>query len=341
MGFSPPQAGIERPAPDRKMGFMNEAITVYLERLEFGLIRIQGKDALDYLHRQLSNEIRSLRPGEGAPVCYLNAQGRIRLFFNLYRSPDEEGFLALIAGDQRSSFIPELERLVFREQIEFTDLSSDFSSIVLTGSHSEGLLGEILNEPAVPEMNSVRELGGDRGGLFLFQTDWTCEPTFLLSGPRAMVESLVAALQSTGTASMAPEDFHTLRIEKGTPWPGFEVGDSMIPYECGLEGAVSLTKGCYVGQEVIARMANLGAPPRLLRGLLIEAGSEAVPELGAVVASGEVLVGEILTSGWSDRLGSVVALSSIRKKFSIPGTGLSVEGKPATVKTFPMQREDE
>lgn len=320
---------------------MNQATAVYLEELEFGIVRIQGKDALDYLHRQLSNEIRSLRPGEGAPVCYLNAQGRVRLYFNLYRTPNEEGYLALIAGDQRSSFISEMERLVFREQIEFMEVSSAEASIVLTGAKSEQVLGGILGESTVPEVNSVQQVGGESGSLFLFRTDWTCAPTFLLSGPRPEVDAMAGRLRAIETASITPEDFHTLRIEKGTPWPGFEVDDSMIPYECGLDGAVSLTKGCYVGQEVIARMANLGAPPRLLRGLQFDPEVDSVPPRGAVVASGEISVGEVLTSGWSRRLQSAVALSSIRKKFSAPGTRLSVEGKPATVRVFPMLGSDE
>lgn len=320
---------------------MNTAGTVYLEGMDFGIIRIQGKDAFDYLHRQLSNEIRFLRPGEGAPVCYLNAQGRIRLYFNLYRAPGQDEFLALNAGDQRSSFIPELDRLVFREEILFKEFFSEFSSILLIGPDGENLIRECLETLAVPELNTFRMVEGKEGSLFIFRTDWTCEPTFLISGVRGETSAFVGRLRATDAASITPEDFHCLRIEKGTPWPGFEVDDSMIPYECGLEGAVSLTKGCYVGQEVIARMANLGSPPRLLRGLQFDSEAASVPARGAVVASGEISVGEVLTSGWSHRLQSAVALSSIRKKFSAPGTRLSVEGKPATVRVFPMLGSDE
>ncbi|MCA9427210.1 MAG: folate-binding protein YgfZ [Candidatus Omnitrophica bacterium] len=302
----------------------------HLDGQDFGYVEIRGDDAQDYLHRQLSNEIRDLQPGVGRPMCYLNVQGRIRHYFNLWKTT--EGYLAILAGEQRRTFVEEMDRMVFREKIEFIDRGGDLDSVVVIGPDSFSALSRLLSMAPLPEELEFSEASGDR----VFRVGWTQEPTFHIVGDRERIQSLKSILESEEIPLGEWRAFHTLRIEKGTPWPGYEVNETMIPYECGLDEAVSLTKGCYVGQEVIARMANLGSPPRLLRGLHIDSNRDDIPEQGTPVREGDIVAGEILTSGFSERLNAAVATSSIRKKFSKEGTMLSVGDRAARVVAYPM-----
>ena len=306
--------------------------TKLFDGLEIGLFSIEGKDAGDFLHRQLSNEIRNLAINSGVPVCLLNREGRILLYFTLWKT--EAGYTAIVPEQQRQQFIPLLDRVLFREDVRLTDQSSENSALVLSGTQSAECLRTLFaTQIAETVFQSVSIIHAGIP-LKIFQMDWLLQPSFLLVCPKQQAATIKQQLETAGCMGSGLDVFHSYRIEKGSPWPGYEVDETMIPYECGLTHTANLTKGCYVGQEIIARIHNLGKPPRILRGLVLD--GETSPERGAPVFHEKVEVGKILSSVWSNRLKKPIASTSIRTKYGADGTPVSVSGVPATVKEFPL-----
>lgn len=306
--------------------------TELFDGLEIGLFSIEGKDAGDFLHRQLSNEIRNLTINSGVPVCLLNREGRILLYFTLWKT--EAGYTAIVPEQQRQQFIPLLDRVLFREDVRLTDQSPEITALVLSGTRlveSLHTLGAVRMDDAVFQSVSFIHEGIP---LRIFQMDWLLQPCVLLLCPKERITEIKGKLMDAGCMESGLDVFHSYRVEKGSPWPGYEVDETMIPYECGLTHTASLTKGCYVGQEIIARIHNLGKPPRILRGLVVEGATS--PERGTPVFHEKVEVGKILSSGWSSHLKKPIASCSIRVKYGADGTSVSVSGVPATVKEFPL-----
>lgn len=304
----------------------------FLDGSDFGIFSISGKDAKDFLHRMLSNEIRNLAEGEGTQACLLNSKGRVELFFQLWLASSE--YRVLIWGKQRAEFVSKLDRFLFTEEVKIEDRSDRDRVSMLCGPRSTEYLAAVVGvEIPVIEPNRSVDLSGNVAAR-LYRCDWAPVPVYLFAFPAAEGERVEKQVHEAGANRGDWSTFHTLRIEKGTAWPEFEVDDSAIPYECGLEGAVSLTKGCFVGQEIVARIMNLGESPRYLRGLVFEDS----PSLarGSEVMAGEVHAGRILTVGRSERLGATIATSSLLRKTAEPGTVVEVEGQSAEVRMFPL-----
>jgi tRNA-modifying protein YgfZ len=306
-------------------------ISQFFEGLEIGFFELEGKDAEDFLHRQLSNEIRNLKVGSGVPVCLLNREGRILLYFTLWKT--ETGYSAIVPEQQRSHFIPLLDRVIFREEIRLTDRKLEFCPLVIAGVQA----GEVLHKvgaSSVPGVFESSQFNLANTSMKVCCMDWLVDPCFLLVCPADETTKVTGELQAVGCVKSDLESFHSYRIEKGSPWPGYEVDETMIPFECGLGDVASLTKGCYVGQEIIARIHNLGKPPRILRGLVFQGSTP--PERGVPVHHEKVEVGKVLSASWSRNLDKPIATTSIRVKYSAVGTTVTVGGNSAVVEEFPL-----
>ncbi len=296
-----------------------------------GIFDIGGKDAPSFLHRQLSQEIRNLQTGQGASTCFLNKEGRILLYFDLWKTA--EGYQAILFESQKEQFFPLLDRVLFAEDVRITDKTSQKACWILFGEGVPAWFHR-LTGGADCQPRSFHVMQAESSAMSLFVMDWLVVPSLLLvmDGETPQVDPF---FENLSIEQADWEQFHALRVEKGTPWPEFEVDETMIPYECGLENAISVTKGCYVGQEIISRIHHLGKPPRMLRGLLIE-GHDIPLRHQPVQDSKGTEVGKILSACWSERLQSVIATSSIRAKACLPGTTLAVAGKTAQVAVFPF-----
>lgn len=297
-----------------------------------GFFEIQGKDAPGFLHRQLSQEIRELQVGQGAPTCLLNKEGRVLLYFDLWKT--ESGYQAILFEKQKDQFFPLLDRVLFTEDVRITDQTANRTIRLIFGEGVPALIDSIVPTAAYRPYSS-HTVQRNSIGMTLYLMDWLMVPSLLLvidGSPTPEVENFLEELHTEPTDWFR---FHALRIEKGTPWPEFEVDETFIPYECGLEMAFSVTKGCYVGQEIISRIHHLGKPPRILRGLRLE-GTDIPSRLEPVLDSKGTEVGKVLSACWSQRLQAVIATSAIRTKASQPGNALSVSEKAACVAALPF-----
>jgi hypothetical protein len=156
--------------------------------------------------------------------------------------------------------------------------------------------------------------------------------------PVESAERLTAGMLRAGALAIDADVVEVCRVESGRPRFGLDMTDDTIPLEAGIEDrAISLTKGCYVGQEIVIRILHRGQGrvARRLVGLSLES-SAAVPARGTVIRSVERVVGAVTSAVQSPALGRVIALGYVHRDFTTPGTTLSVDGTAATVASLPF-----
>src|SRR5262249_41072722 len=163
------------------------------------------------------------------------------------------------------------------------------------------------------------------------------EPGFELYAERAAVATLVARVRDAGVAELDEATAEAIRIESGTPRFHRDMDEDTIPLEAGIEGrAISLTKGCYVGQEVIIRVLHRGhgRVARRLVGLRLSGAK--VPGAGAPVRSGDREVGRMTSATWSPALSQTIALAYLHRDFVAPGTAVTIDDDEAEVVGLPF-----
>jgi folate-binding protein YgfZ len=210
------------------------------------LVRARGADARAYLHRMTTQALDALAPGETAYTAVLDAKGH--LLADLQVLAREGELLLELAPSAAPVALAHLERFVIAEDVEFEDLSGALRVVPVVGPAAAR---------HVAGVDAAGKLESRRRGL----------PAIDLVVPAGEAEATRAALAASGAAALGPEDLEVLRILGGSPRWGAELDASRLPMEAGLTAsAISFTKGCYVGQEVVMRATARG---RLQKGLCV------------------------------------------------------------------------
>ncbi len=294
-----------------------------LDRSTRGKLMISGSEAAGYLQGQLTNDIEALAPGEGQYAALLDRKGHLQADMRVLRTSAEEIWVdtepeALAAARRH------LETYKIGREVAIADLTDERAVFSLIGPRSV----EIAATATLPEFASqplsaygVECLAvGSAGGIDLIVKS-------------ADAERLRDALLGAGAAEVGSEAAEIVRIEAGTPRFGTEMGTETMPAEAGIvERAVSFTKGCYIGQEPVARLHYKGRPNRHLRGLRLSA--PAAPGAGLRLSNKEV--GKIGSSCVSPARGPI-ALAIVRREAE-PGAELAVgeDGVTARVVDLPF-----
>lgn len=224
-----------------------------------GVLRMTGADAAAFLQGQLTNDIEALTPGHGAYAALLTAKGRMRADMRVLRTADALLVLTSAAA------LPTVREtvLAFRVGFDFelVDATGNTAMISLAGPRARELAALVAAEPGENENDHAR--GGDLMAIA------TLLGADLIGAPEA-VDRAANDLTAAGAVPAGEDALELARIEAGVPAFGREMNEQTIPQEAGInERAVSFTKGCYVGQETVARLHYKGSPNRLLRGLAL------------------------------------------------------------------------
>jgi folate-binding protein YgfZ len=275
------------------------------------VFELSGGEAAEFLQGQVTNDVEALAPGEGCYAALLDHKGKIRTDLRVLRvAPDRLLVDCEPAG--RSPLARVFETYSLGRDVTHRDLSDDHGVLSLVGPTARAAL-----DPAPPATEHAHVLGPYGVAV---TTDVGVD---LIGGARQRA----AARAELGVEEVAEDAVECLRIERGRPRLGHEL-DGAIPQEAGVnERAVSFTKGCYVGQETVARLHYKGKPNRHLRGLRLSAPAEP----GEPIALGEREVGTIGSSAVSPVHGPI-ALALVRREAS-PGDEVAVGAgrEPATV----------
>lgn len=294
-----------------------------LERDERGLIAITGADGAEYLQGQLTNDVEALEPGEGQYAALLDRKGHMQSDMRVLRVGAEE-ILLEIEALAREAVVRHLTTYSIGRDVAVADVSDERAVLSLIGPRSVELAGTAALPEDACEATSVTGVAcvavGTDTGLDL-----------IVAAPER--ERLRDGLVETGAVAVSAEAAEILRIETGRPRFGAEMGTETMPAEAGIvDEAVSFTKGCYIGQETVARLHYKGRPNRHLRGLRLSAPAQA----GAALRLGEKEVGRLGSAAVSPALGPV-GLAILRREAE-PGAELLVgeDGVTAEVTALPF-----
>jgi folate-binding protein YgfZ len=297
-----------------------------LERDDRGRIVIQGEDRKAYLHGLLSNDILALETGSACYAALLTPQGRMISDMRVF----DLGSLLLLDLDLSVTVVvrEHLEKFVITEDVVVEDVTARYSQLGLYGSTAPAVLAAATHaDPAAAPL------------YILPSSDIGIEGVDLIVAPE-VAAGLRLALLNAGAVPVSLETAEVTRIEAGIPKFLVDMDTTTIPLEAGIEDrAISMTKGCYVGQEVIVRVLHRGGGrvARKLVGLVVE--GEKAGRDDQVLAADRV-VGRLTSAVDSPRLGKRIALAYVQRDFIEPGTRLEVRSatsqSPATVTRTPF-----
>jgi len=303
-----------------------------------GRIIVTGRDRAAYLQGLLTNDIAALAAGRGCYAAYLTPQGRMIADLHVY----ELGDLILLTTPRsaKDAVLAKLDQFIFSEDVQLGDVTDTFAQIAVVGPSAADIVTTILDAGDLDALVDLPEHGNLRGTIqeqpaIVVQITDAGLPGFDLFVERALADGLKASLAARGVPDIGGETAETIRIEAGVPRFGRDMDAETIPLEAGIESrAISLTKGCYVGQEVIIRVLHRGhgRVARRLVSLALDSGDP--PPAGAPVKSGERDVGRITSSARSPALGRPIALAYVHRDFTEPGTHVDVGGVAAEVITL-------
>jgi folate-binding protein YgfZ len=299
-----------------------------------GVITVRGDDRQRWLDGMLTCNVKKLAPGDGAHGLLLTPQGRIVAELHvLHRG--EELWLETEAS-AIAAVVARLEKYVIADDVALADATPRWARLALEG---DGALGAYVRcggaVPARPHGVASAELAGVE--LVAARYGFTGAPALQLFAPRAREEAVVAALLAAGARLESAATLESRRIEAGTPWLGAELDESVLPAEARLDGvAVAADKGCYTGQEVVARMRSRGRLSHLLVGLRF--AGDALPERRSALSSERGAVGSVTSAVRSPRFGAI-GLGFVQASLAEPGTRLRTPAGEATVVELPFEKE--
>lgn len=282
-------------------GYALEALeggVALIDRSHWGRLRLSGPDRLTFLHSQTTADLASLAPGTGADTVFTTPQGRCVDLATVYAQ--REGALVIVSPGMAAPIKERIEKHIFGgDQVAVSDIGDATAMFSVLGPESDAVMRELAAGDivgAAPGTHAVFSFGGKPviaaagGGL--------PGPGYTLLVEETAAADLWAAISGRGATPMGTRAWEIGRVLAGRPAPGAELTAEYNPLEAGLYGAVSLNKGCYMGQETLAKVHAQGALRRELWGMELEAPSEAGAALWASAAArdaGERAAGVITT----------------------------------------------
>ncbi|CAN5671149.1 glycine cleavage T C-terminal barrel domain-containing protein [soil metagenome] len=273
-----------------------------------GLIAVWGKEAVQFLDGLITNDMKTLEDGQQMLAAFPNAQGRLLAVVRVYR--EGERFLFETEEATREKVFNNLFRFTFAGDFFVEDVSCQFRYFDLFGYVPPVELGE----------GGVRYEGGRSVGCFVSSDT---------------AEAFLETLGKLEVVSISDEMYETFRIENGIPLYGIDMDETTIVPELGLDGLISYNKGCYIGQEIIARIHFRGHVAKQLTGLVL-------PEPGAIAIGSELTTadgknaGRVTSVTYSPKLDKAIALAFVRYDYLAEGTDLVIGDTSATVVNLPF-----
>ena len=284
-----------------------------------------GPDHLDLLHRLTTNHFLELPPGEGLEAVFPDNRGRIVCCGSFTRL-DPDTTLLVIPSSNGERLVEWLDRYIFNEEVSICNLTPKTAAIELIGPESIASLSGVC-----PMVEGGRKLISAHHLITTTSQDpWLVGLQYgRLTGVRVMgnsavLETLLSQLHVAGTVQLSENGFEIIRVEEGCPALERELTEEHNPWEAGLDRAIHLGKGCYLGQEVIARLDTYDKVKQRLVGLRMRVACQTRGSSRLVSSDGRN-AGKLTSSVLSPTITSRIALAYVRNQFCTPGTELVFE----------------
>jgi tRNA-modifying protein YgfZ len=312
----------------------------FVDRSHRGRIVVSGTERASYLQGLLTNDMVALKAGQGCYTAYLTAQGR--MIADLYAYELGDVMLLTMIGAVKDGVLAKLDQFIFSEDVQLGDATDTFAQIAVVGPEAAAGVASIVSGVSGDALRGMPEHGNARGAwaggaIIVVRVADPGEPGFDLYVERAQAGALQAALLAAGVVELGDADAEAVRVESGVPLFGRDMDEETIPLEAGIESrAISFTKGCYVGQEVIIRVLHRGhgRVARKLVGLTLD--GERVPETGEAIRGGDREIGNVTSAVLSPALKRPIALAYVHRDFVEAGATVRVGDQNATVTALPF-----
>lgn len=293
-----------------------------------GVLQLTGPERQTWLQGMVTNEVAKLTAGEGCYAAHLNAQGRI--VAQMIVLVAEDAVWLLVERTAAEKLVTVFDRLIIMEDVQVRDASPDYEVLGLLGPERRGILQRWTGKPFEESALYCHQA---------FPQGRLCSADIGIDAivPRGMAEDSLRALAAAGALVIDSEAWNVLRTEAGLPLYGVDIDETTTMPELGQRG-ISYDKGCYIGQEVVARIRYIGHVNRRFIGLICE--GTVVPEAHAAIQSQGKDVGYVTTGVFSPGINKPIAMGFINRAAAEPDTPVILAGKsgtiPAVVAAFPI-----
>lgn len=302
-----------------------------------GRIRVIGSEALMFLNGLVTNDMKTLDENCWMSAVFPNVQGRILAAVRIARTMS--GYLIDTEGTTHDRVLKTIERFTLAGDFKVADITDSTTMVSVQGKSAKEIVEKIAGEATALDQNGARDIQWRDEPLTLMRSTHTAEDGFDLIVPTENATALWDNLVEAGAHPTGYDAFEKLRIEAGIPRFGRDMDETNVVTETNLDDAISYTKGCYLGQEIIVRIKHRGHVAKKLTGLVFDREVPLEPST-PVQSDAGAEVGRITSATFSPALNRTVALAYIKHEFLNPGTAVRINSSAgqttATVSELPF-----
>ncbi len=297
----------------------------FFEMSDQGKIEVKGPDRVTFLHSMISNDVDGLMEWNGHYGAFLTARGRIVSDFHYYKLPDY--IIIDVRNDLLGKTIQTLEKYVVMDEVYLEDISATKRHFSLQGPRSLDLLQALFGSSGPSTQYGMQEQKWEDQLVWVIRKDQISRLGFeiILSLPVGdrLQQAILEKGERLGLQRVSEAALEILRVESKLPRYGVDMDENRYPMEAQLHEAISLTKGCYIGQEVVAKATHVGGVANLLMGLKFK--DSVVPPKDSPVKDGDKQIGIITSAVFSPRLRCPIALAYLKRPFARAGEQYNVD----------------
>ncbi len=287
---------------------------VVCDRSQWGIIRVSDDDRIRFLHNQTTNDFQSLKPGQGCDTVMVTSTARTIDLVTAYVL--EDAVLLLVSPNRREFLIQWLDKYIFyADKVLLTDVTNETATFKIIGSQSDTIIEKLGAEAIIGQPDGTHQLFD--GGVRVAVGSGLALPGYTLILPASLKATVWEKIVEAGAQEMSDRAIEVLRILQGRPAPEHELTDDYNPLEAGLWHTISFSKGCYIGQETIARLNTYKGVKQHLWGIRLNAPVE----IGSAIAVGDEKVGKL--TSYTETADGYFGLGYIRTKAG--GVGMIVQ----------------
>jgi folate-binding protein YgfZ len=280
------------------------------------LIEVTGTDCVQLLHSFTTADVKKFPTEETCEAFVTSSQGKT--LGHIWITKLADSMWIDTVADQASALLAHFEKYIISEDATLRDVTVEQGELLVAGPQAGDLLQRVWIE-----------------GLVIKNVKFLAAPTFVVQATRADVPAILAAIEGAGAVGCSLPAVEMARVEAGTPVFGKDITADNLPQEIGRDAlAISFTKGCYLGQETVARIDALGHVNRQLAG--VQFAGTLIPAAGIKLLAAAKEVGHVTSAVWSPKLAAPLAIAQLRRAQTKPGTALTSEAGAAIVVALPV-----
>ena len=298
---------------------------------DWSTVRAGGGDRASFLHNMCTNDVRRLTPGDGCEAFFTDVKGKIHSHGILLAGDDAIQIVAMPGTAER--LMPQLDRYIIREDVKLADESANLAWLLVFGERARKIAVAALGEGAVAGLDAAwshRNVAVAGAAATVVRCDLPWTGGFLLGCSPAALDALEGQWTGAGGTLGGEELWQTIRVESAWPLWGVDFDASNLPQEVSRDAqAISFRKGCYLGQETVARLDALGHVNKQL--VAVAFAEEDVPPAGTELLHNDQAAGRVTSSCWSPRAAKPQAICMVKRGAAAVGSTLHWSGGAGSV----------